>query len=205
MRRRCISLRRSTSETSKQSASGCHPNQRPAAPGVPQNPAGGRTANRSTVAAGRSTVDCRQCGAEQPRERRLAPLALAWSSADAQLRHDSGHARHSSAAPTGGTGADRCRSEEANLAPPVDSSPRSRPASTTRWQGRRLWPIRRRLQAQHSSDERAVPCAREQARRVQDQALAERTSSGRARSARHWRTRAPPPASGPCARERSLR
>ena len=44
MRRRCISLRRSTSETSEQSASGCHPNQRPAAPGVPKNPPGRRTA-----------------------------------------------------------------------------------------------------------------------------------------------------------------
>jgi hypothetical protein len=68
MRRRCISLRRSTSETSKQSATGCHPNQRPAAPRVPQNPAGRRTANRSTVAAGRSTVDRRQCAAPNSRE-----------------------------------------------------------------------------------------------------------------------------------------
>jgi hypothetical protein len=70
-------------------------------------------------------------GAEQPQERPLAPLTLASSSADAQLRHDSGYARHSSAA-IGATGADRSRLEEANLAR-ASIRPRSRPPSTTRW------------------------------------------------------------------------
>ena len=120
MRRRCISLRRSTSETSKQSASGCHPNQRPAAPRVPQNPAGRRTANRSTVAAGRSTVDCRQCAAPNSRE------SAAWRRS---LLRRAARTRSFVTTPVtpgihlpplpGGTGADRCRPEDAGLAPPV--------------------------------------------------------------------------------------
>jgi hypothetical protein len=89
MRRPCISLRRSTSETSKQSATGCHPNQRPAAPRVPQI----RRVVGRQIGPRWQPADQRSIAADARRRTARAPLGAAHSCVEQRGRTASSRLR----------------------------------------------------------------------------------------------------------------